>query len=165
MPDLKWVEVETGVQQARLSLSMAQKRVDDTLLRAPESGLVARRNAEPGATAIPGNPAITLVQTRTVLATAPVPETQVAGVKKGQAGRIVVGALGRTFEGTVRDVGVVANPLTRTYTVKVAVFGVVSFFTMPRQECPEFTVRQGLVIGVMPGANSSQVEEKLSVSE
>lgn len=121
MPDVKWVEVETGVQQARLALSVAQKGVDDTVLRAPESGIVARRNAEPGATAIPGIPAITLVQTRTVLATAPVPETQVVGVKKGQAGRIVVGALGRTFEGTVREVGVVANPLTRTYTVKVAV--------------------------------------------
>lgn len=121
MPDVKWVEVETGVRLARLALSMAQKSVDDTILRAPESGIVARRNAEPGATAIPGNPVITLVQTRTVLAAAPVPETQLAGVKKGQAGRIVVGALGRTFEGSVREVGVVANPLTRTYTVKVAV--------------------------------------------
>jgi membrane fusion protein, multidrug efflux system len=121
VPEVKWVEVEAGVQQARMALSMAQKSVDDTVLRAPESGIVARRNAEPGATAIPGSPAILLVQTRTVLATAPVPETQVAGVKRGQAARIVVGAIGKTFAGTVRELGVVANPLTRTYTVKVAV--------------------------------------------
>ena len=121
VPDVKWVEVETGVQQARLALSMAQKSVDDTVLRAPESGLIARRNAEPGMMAAPGIPALMLVQTRTVYATAPVPETQVAGVRKGQRASVVVGALGRTFEGTVREIGVAANPLTRTYEVKVAV--------------------------------------------
>lgn len=121
VPDVKWVEVETGVQQARLALSMAQKGVDDTVLRAPEAGVIARRNAEPGMTAIPGIPALTLVQTHTVFATAPVPETQVAGVHKGQRATVIVGALGRTFEGSVREVGVAANPLTRTYEIKVAV--------------------------------------------
>ncbi len=121
VPEIKWVEVEAGVRQARMALSMAQKSLDDTILRAPEAGIVARRSIEPGAVAIPGTPAILLVQTRTVLATAPVPETQVAGVKKGQAARIVVAALGRSFDGTVREVGVLANPLTRTYAVKAAV--------------------------------------------
>ena len=121
VPEVKWVEVETGLEQARLSLSMAQKNVDDTVLRAPEAGVVARRSVEPGANAVPGAPAFILVQTDTVLATAPVPETHVAGVRKGQAARVVVEAVGRRFEGFVREVGVLANPLTRTYAVKVAV--------------------------------------------
>jgi RND family efflux transporter MFP subunit len=72
-------------------------------------------------TAIPGIPAFMLVQTRTVFATAPVPETQVAGVHTGQRARVVVGALGRTFEGGVREIGIAANPLTRTYEIKVAI--------------------------------------------
>jgi multidrug efflux pump subunit AcrB/outer membrane protein TolC len=42
------------------------------------------------------------------------------------------------------------------------ILGVASLLTMPRQEFPDFTVRQGLVIGVMPGATSSQVEERLT---
>jgi RND family efflux transporter MFP subunit len=121
VPDVKWVEVETGVRQARLALSIAQKSVDDTVLRAPEAGIIARRNAEPGMTAIPGIPALTLVQTRSVFATAPVPESQVAGVHTGQRAQVVVGALGRTFEGSVREIGVAANPLTRTYEIKVAI--------------------------------------------
>lgn len=41
-------------------------------------------------------------------------------------------------------------------------FGVLSFLTMPRQEFPEFTIRQGLVIGVMPGASSQEVEQRLT---
>ena len=43
-------------------------------------------------------------------------------------------------------------------------FGVVSFLTMPRQEFPDFTIRQGLVVGVMPGATSKQVEEQVTRS-
>ena len=42
------------------------------------------------------------------------------------------------------------------------VFGVYALFNMPRQEFPEFTIRQGLVIGVYPGANSSEIEEQLT---
>jgi membrane fusion protein, multidrug efflux system len=121
VPDVKWVEVDSGVERARHSLSMAQKNLDDTVLRAAESGIVARRHIEPGTTAVPGSPAVTVVQVGTVLATAPVPETQIADIRKGASARINVGALGRTFEGTVREIGVVANPLTRTYTVKIAV--------------------------------------------
>jgi multidrug efflux pump subunit AcrB/outer membrane protein TolC len=40
--------------------------------------------------------------------------------------------------------------------------GVLSFLTMPRQEFPEFTIRQGLVVGVMPGASSGEVEHRLT---
>ncbi len=42
------------------------------------------------------------------------------------------------------------------------IFGIVALFVMPRQEFPEFTIRQGLVIGVYPGASSKQVEEQLA---
>ena len=31
-------------------------------------------------------------------------------------------------------------------------FGVFSLMVMPRNEFPEFTIRQGLIIGVYPGA-------------
>lgn len=56
----------------------------------------------------------------------------------------------------------------REYRVVLAVilalvaYGAIAFATMPRQEFPEFTIRQGLVIGVMPGATSLQVEERLT---
>ncbi len=33
---------------------------------------------------------------------------------------------------------------------------------MPRNEFPEFTIRQGVVVGVYPGATSEEVEELLA---
>jgi len=120
LPEVKMVEVETGRQQAQLSVSMARKSLADATLRAPVAGIIATRNVEPGMSATPGVPAFTLVQTQTMLATAPVPETQVSRVKRGAPVRVSVPALGKTLEGKVRDVAVAANLLTRTYDVKVA---------------------------------------------
>jgi multidrug efflux pump subunit AcrB len=43
--------------------------------------------------------------------------------------------------------------------VGLGIFGLVK---MPKQEFPPFTIRQGLIIGVYPGATSSEVEEQLA---
>ena len=47
-------------------------------------------------------------------------------------------------------------------TVMLVLFGVFSLWVMPRNEFPEFTIRQGLIIGVFPGATSEQVEDQLA---
>jgi multidrug efflux pump subunit AcrB/outer membrane protein TolC len=44
----------------------------------------------------------------------------------------------------------------------LVLFGGYSLYVMPRQEFPTFTIRQGLVIGVYPGATSAEVEKQLS---
>ena len=43
----------------------------------------------------------------------------------------------------------------------LVVFGGYSLWGMPRQEFPQFTIREGLVVAVMPGATSREVEEVL----
>lgn len=122
VPEVKWIEVDTGLAQARAALSLARKNASDAILRAPEAGVVARRLAEPGAIAVPGVPAITLIQSGVVLATAPIPEKEVGGIRVTQPARVEVAALREKgkLQGTIREVGVVADPLTRTYPVKVA---------------------------------------------
>jgi multidrug efflux pump subunit AcrB len=47
-------------------------------------------------------------------------------------------------------------------TSLLVLFGVVALTQMPRDEFPEFKIRQGLIIGVYPGASSQQVEEQLT---
>ena len=47
-------------------------------------------------------------------------------------------------------------------TFLLVVLGLYAFFVMPRQEFPSFTIRQGLVIAVYPGATSSEVENQLT---
>lgn len=47
-------------------------------------------------------------------------------------------------------------------TSMLVLFGIFSLWIMPRNEFPDFTIRQGLVVGVYPGATSEQVEEQLA---
>lgn len=47
-------------------------------------------------------------------------------------------------------------------TTVLVLFGIVALTQMPRDEFPEFKIRQGIIVGVFPGATSSQVEEQLT---
>ena len=44
----------------------------------------------------------------------------------------------------------------------LVVFGIIALKIMPKQEFPIFTIRQGVVVGVYPGATSSEVEQQLT---
>lgn len=47
-------------------------------------------------------------------------------------------------------------------TILLMALGGYALLNMPRQEFPQFTIRQGLVVGVYPGASSKQVEERMT---
>jgi multidrug efflux pump subunit AcrB len=49
-----------------------------------------------------------------------------------------------------------------TIICTLILFGVYALLKMPRQEFPEFTIRQGLIIGIYPGASSEKVEDQLT---
>jgi RND family efflux transporter MFP subunit len=120
LPEIKWVEVETGRDQARSAVSMARRDLEDAVLRAPMTGIVARRSIQPGERTVPGVSAFTLVQTGTMLAVLPVAEKDIARIRPGMPARVDIRATGSQVVGKVREIGVEADPLTRTYRVKVA---------------------------------------------
>ena len=47
-------------------------------------------------------------------------------------------------------------------TTLLILFGIIALTQMPRDEFPEFKIRQGLIVGIYPGASSEQVEEQLT---
>ncbi|WP_080905947.1 efflux RND transporter permease subunit [Parabacteroides sp. Marseille-P3160] len=47
-------------------------------------------------------------------------------------------------------------------TVGLILFGIYSLVVMPKQEFPAFTIRQGVVAGVYPGATAAEIEEQLA---
>ena len=52
--------------------------------------------------------------------------------------------------------------ITNILVVLFVLFGVVALIKMPRNEFPQFTIRQGVIVGVYPGATSSEVEQQLT---
>ncbi|HPR89365.1 MAG TPA: efflux RND transporter periplasmic adaptor subunit [bacterium] len=122
LPEVKLVEIQTGLQQAKSAAAIAQRNVTDCLLVAPSSGYVGKRSMEPGMSVIPGLAALTIVKIEKLFARIPVSESEIASIKKGQEARIRVGALGdREFTGNVEEIGVMADPIAHTYKVKIGV--------------------------------------------
>jgi RND family efflux transporter MFP subunit len=75
LPEIKWVEMQTNLEQARSSFELAKNNLEKCNLVAPVSGTVGRRNIEPGMSSVSLTAApIELVRMETVLVRISVPE-------------------------------------------------------------------------------------------
>jgi multidrug efflux pump subunit AcrB len=63
---------------------------------------------------------------------------------------------------TLLDIILRNKQVLYTFTAIAVLTGVVALTQMPRDEFPEFKIRQGIIVGVFPGASSHQVEEQLT---
>lgn len=122
LPEIKWVEVQSKLQQAKSMEEVARKSLEDCKLYAPFDGIISEKLVEVGQNVIPGVPVARLVTAGLLKVKIAVPETEIATVATGQQAMITVPALGgRRFKGTVVEKGIVANPLSRSYDVKMRV--------------------------------------------
>ena len=122
LPDIKWVEVQSKLEQAVSMEQIASKNLNDCKLYAPYSGVIARKEVETGQNVMPGMPVAQLVTASILRIKIAVPETEISSIEVGQKATVRVSALGgRTFQATVAEKGIVANPLSRSYDVKLKV--------------------------------------------
>ena len=122
LPEIKYIDVQTQVQQAVSSLSIAKKNYEDCILKSPLAAMVGKKNIEVGSIANPISPAFTLYKINEVDIKVPIPENEIASIKKGQSAKIQVSALSnKTFIGKIGEIGVSANPISHTYDVKITV--------------------------------------------
>lgn len=113
--------LETGARQSAAAADLAKKRLADTHLAAPISGIIARRAIEVGATVAPGQPMFTIVDLDPVRVRVGVPEGDVGHITEGAAATVRIPALDTGFTGRVSLIGVSADPATRSYTVEISV--------------------------------------------
>ncbi len=119
VPEVQWVEIESKLRQAEAAESVARKQLGNAVVRAPFSGVIADRLVEPGMNVAPGQPVLKLVKIGRVKVAMSVPENDIAGMKAGRKVVFEVAALGgRRYEAAVTEKGVVADPVSHTYTVK-----------------------------------------------
>ncbi len=124
LTELKWVEAQSQLQQAIAAEGIAKKSLADCALHAPFDGVVSEKYAEVGQNAAPGMPIVKIVTTNVLNVKISVPESEMANVRVHQRARIAVQALGgKQYEGYVVEKGIVADPISRSYSVKIRVVG------------------------------------------
>lgn len=63
---------------------------------------------------------------------------------------------------SITEAAIKYKSITILITSLLLIYGVYALLTMPRQEFPEFTIRQGVIVAVMPGATSEQIESQVA---
>lgn len=120
LPEIKYIEAQTKLEQARAMEQVARKNLDDSRLISPFAGVIGKRSVEAGENVLPGQAVYTLLKTDIVKVKIPVPENEIAGIGRDRAARITVAALGgKSYSGTVKEKGVTANPVSHTYEAKI----------------------------------------------
>ena len=113
--------LESGARQTAAASDLAKKRLSDTRLSSPISGVIARRAIEVGTTVAPGQAAFTIVDLDPVRVRVGVPEGDIGHITEGAVATVRIPALDTSFAGRVSLIGVAADPATRSYTVEISV--------------------------------------------
>lgn len=121
LAEVKWVEMETTLEQARSMEQIARKQLDDCTLKAPISGVVGTCNAKAGGSLLPGEPAVSILDMGSVSVTFSVPESEINAVKVGAEAYVYVPALdNRMLTGKITERSVTASRVSHSYQVKIA---------------------------------------------
>jgi membrane fusion protein (multidrug efflux system) len=93
------------VQKYQAALQQAQLNLQYTRIVAPVTGVLSKRNVEPGQVIQPGQPLFSIVNLDDIWATANFKETQLRNMRPGQKASVDVDAYGRTYHGRVESIG------------------------------------------------------------
>lgn len=113
---------QAQLQQAQAQLATQSNQARYTNLVADVAGVITAIEAEPGQVVTAGMPVVRIAQDGPRDVVFSVPEDKVAAIRVGTPVAVHVWS-GGSFDGKVREVGASADPVTRTFTVKVSLEG------------------------------------------
>jgi RND family efflux transporter MFP subunit len=132
---------QAQLDQAQAQMSAQGNQAGYAVLRADVSGVVTAVLAERGQVVSAGTPVVNVAQDGPREVAFVVPEDKVAAIKLGSEVTVRAWSTGAVLQGTVREVAASADPVTRTYSVKVALGA-------------KDSLPLGSTVSVMPGALS-----------
>ena len=121
LPEVKWVEIESQVAQAKSQLEVAKKNLADCRLTAPVGGIIGKKLVGAGETAMPSQAVVTILDISSVKVKVSVPEAEISHLSASTPSTIMVEAAQITLKGGHIEKGIEADPLTHTYDVRIQV--------------------------------------------
>lgn len=120
LAEVKWVEMETKLEQAKSMEKIALKQLKECDLKAPFSGYVGTVTAQTGMNLLPMQSALVLMNINRVRIKFSVPENEISRVKVNQIGEVDIPALNnKLYSGKITERGVSADPLSHSYIVRI----------------------------------------------
>lgn len=133
---------------AKAQQRLREKDLADTRLYAEIGGMLLKKRAEEGEIVSSGMPILTLADISRVKVIAYIPENRLKDIKIGQEVAVSIDAIDKKATGKISEVGGVADPATRSFTVKT------------EMDNPDLSIRPGMIAEV---SFASSAEEKVLV--
>jgi RND family efflux transporter MFP subunit len=115
-------QAEAAMLRAQATLELAQRYLDDTVIRAPISGVVSQRLLDQGDMASPARPFATIVDMDVVKIAAKVPGRDLAAIRTGAGAVIKPDAYpGEIFSGTVVYISPVIDRASQTGDIEIEI--------------------------------------------
>lgn len=142
----QWEQIELGLKQAKNALEAQQIAFDNTIIKAPISGVITAVMAEEGALASAQTPICSIADISTLEIEASINELQVNKLKAGQKVQVYIPSAGpEVVEGQIKSINPVmdqkikAYPLTITIPnqkgqIKAGMYGEVEIITDTRKD-------------------------------
>lgn len=113
---------EAQTRTAVAQMQSAKRHLAKCRLVAPISGFIGMKHVNVGDVVAAGNPVFSVLDLDTVKIRVAIPESEVGKIHVDTAATVTVPSLtGQTYKGTLEALGVSADPISRTYTAKIAV--------------------------------------------
>jgi membrane fusion protein (multidrug efflux system) len=111
-----------NVDSAKGAVSVAQKALADTVIRAPIAGLISSRSVQPGEKISPDNKLFEVVDLRVMEMEAPVPTLDIASIKIGQPVQLKIEGVAQMVSGKVSRInpGTVAGSRSIMTYIQIA---------------------------------------------
>lgn len=119
LPEIKYIEIQSDLQQAKAQLESSQKDLENCILYAPFDGIISRKNIEIGINVSPGIPVANLIKISQVNAKIAIPEKDISQIKTGQIVKIEIPVINETFTGSITEKNLAPNSLSQTYDIKI----------------------------------------------
>lgn len=112
---------EARLTQALQSSRAAGAVAGYTRITAPLAGIVTAKAVDVGMTVFPGTPLLTVEEEGNYRLEVAVPESLLGKIKAGMTARVVIDGVATNLTGRVAEVVPTADPISRTFTVKLDV--------------------------------------------
>ncbi|MCP3900019.1 MAG: efflux RND transporter periplasmic adaptor subunit [Desulfobacteraceae bacterium] len=109
---------KTGIRQAEQIIKEAQIILGYSIIKAPATGVIIDRNADPGDLAVPGKPLLVLQTSGSLRLEANIREGMISKVHQGGTYDVRIEAINKIIPSMIEEIVPYADPNTRTFLVK-----------------------------------------------
>jgi RND family efflux transporter MFP subunit len=119
LPQSDYDNAQAKTLVAQAAVMEAETLLGYTKVTAPFDGVITRKHADVGDLAAPGKPLLEMEDSRTLRLEADAPEAVIGKVSLGDKLAVRIAAIETELEGTVSEIAPTADPVSRTFLVKL----------------------------------------------